>query len=360
MEQKTHEELIPYELIPDQIGGISLDEEAKTRLSFGLESPLYKDILKDNEELIDGRISLSYNQEQNQIGVHYNEKDHTLKIDGFLFGIELEDEQKEKLLNNETLGPIKYKGQDFFVNIDEELNKVVVKTSYEIGVPEKVGGYLLDDIEKSQLARGKQLETKIFEQDGEYFSARLSVSKDKTGLVFNNIKSVSKDRALELKKVFNVAKVESSKRIEKETLLIGMDSKLDYLYNERPVYTTIKDVEPLDFKNQNKDQDLATPKIENRKSMEYISTQQHETGYSIKAKNTFVPKSLYGVRLTQEQRKSLLKGQPTLIKGMKDNKGKAFQANVIINKEGIDFQDKKAISYKAIRNQIQKEQSYEL
>ena len=360
MEQKTREEIIPYDLIPDVIGGINLNEEVKTKLSYGLESPMYKDILKDNEELIDGKISLSYDEATNQIGVYYNERANTLKIDGSIFGIELEDEQKEKLLNNETLGPIKHKGKDFFVNIDDELNKVVVKTSYEIGVPNEIGGYIISEIEKSQLSRGNQMDTKIFEQDGNYFSAKVSLSKDKTGLVFNNIKSVTKERASELKDLFNVVKVEESKRIQKETLLIGMDSKLDYLYNEKPVYTTLKEIKPLDLKSDYTKDGLNTVKDKQRQQMEFISTKKHQTGYSVKAKNPFVPYKLKGVHLSNEQRNTLLKGQPTLIKGMKDHQGNIFQAHVVINKEGIDYQNKQSMTYKSMNSQIQKQHSHEL
>lgn len=333
--------LMPIEVIPDSIGGIPIDLEVKERLAQGLESPFYNALVTQDGSIENGKFSLSYNQNTHELNVHYNLQQPKLFIPDRLFGIELSDEQKEKLLNHETLGPIIIKGQDFYVNIDDELNKVVVKTGYEIQIPDLIGGYTLDPIEKNQLARGLELDTKIFEKDGVFFSSKLSLSKDNKGLVFSDLKEISKERAAELKKMFNVAKASSDRRIEKETLLIGMDASLNYLYDERPKEVIIKEVKnPQELVNENNK--LEKLQSADRTRVNYTNYNRTSQGYTVEADNTFIPHKLKGVVLSDQQRQSLREGNSTLVEGLVSKKGNKFSAFVKINPHT------KAISFKNV------------
>ena len=209
--------VIPLEKIPDKLYGVELKADYRTQLSQGQWSGLLRNAQLPDGSIRDVKVRLSEGQ-NGQLRVQHECKAEKLELPKYVLNRKLTAEEQLDLLNKKAVGPIHFKGADFFLVVDQELNKVIVKTDRELGVPDpekigqyklegmsEMGGYVFSATEKHQLANGEKLPAKVYQApDGSFFAAELRVTEDRKGVEFSNVKALSKTEALELKEKLNV------------------------------------------------------------------------------------------------------------------------------------------------------------
>jgi hypothetical protein len=202
------EVVIPIDKIPNEIYGITLDADNKERLSYGEWSGLLKHGTMEDGTVKDLKIKLEYDPSGESI-VHRDIKEGFLQIPKRILDNELSAEQVDMLKKNQIIGPLKHQGEAFYVKVDNELNKITIKSEKEIGVLHEMGGYSFSDREKNQLANGNKVEPKVYmNPDGDYFMAGLRISEDKKGIEFLSPQLLSTEEALELMTKLNAPKTE--------------------------------------------------------------------------------------------------------------------------------------------------------
>ncbi len=299
--------LNPYD-IPKKVNNINLTEEQIDRLAFGLQTNKINDIVDKDGLIFNAKLSASYD-ENNNVVIQYEYEDEKLHLPETLFGHKLSEEQLKKIFDGELLGPLKYEGNDFYFGYDNKLNKFTIKTNQEIGIPKEVAGYKLNDVDKYYLANGKSLDTRVFKtKQGQYFTASLSISNDKKGVVLNNYKTIESKNAKTL-----IDKLNKNKKITDKSLLIGAISISEKTNADVNPNRIIED-HPKVFK---------TKVVKDTRLVEF---------------KTFIPRKIKGVYLSNEQKIQLKDGQKVLVKGMNIN-NKPTDAYIKINEKEnkLDF-----------------------
>ncbi|WP_289035616.1 DUF3945 domain-containing protein [uncultured Flavobacterium sp.] len=342
---------IDLQLIPETVYNKKLTDEQRSRIATGRQSGLIKDIIVDEAKPpIDAKISAKVNSD-GKVELTYDYAEKIFRMPTAILGMKLDKEQKDRLFNGELLA-VKFKGDNLYVGIDRDLNKVTVKSAQQIGIPSEVSNYKLNDVDKYYLASGKSTDTHLFRTpEGDNFTANFSMTSDNKGISFSNIKFVDKENAKELAEKYNV-----DKKITDESFMLP-PVRITQFINENAVAIEtrpevfIKKIvtSPLENKLQEsiKNHNVIDPEILSGKSnlekqsrrpiVEYKNVNTTSTGFSIEATEYFAPYKLKGVTLTEEQRKSIANGEKTLVKGM-DIKNKLTDAYVQIKKDGSGFE----------------------
>lgn len=341
---------IDLQLIPESVYNKILTDEQRSRIASGRQSGLIKDIVVDVDKApIDAKISAKVNSE-GKVEITYDYAEKILKMPTAILGIKLDKEQKDKLFNGELLA-VKFKGENLYVGIDRELNKVTVKSAQQIGIPAEVSNYKLNEVDKYYLAQGKTTETHLFKTpEGDNFTANFSMTSDNKGISFINIKFVDKDNAKELADKYNV-----DKKITDQSYMLPPVRITQFINDNAVAIETRPEVfikkivtSPLENKLQDtiKNHKVIDPEILTGKSdlekqsrrpiIEYKNVNTTATGFNIEATEYFAPYKLKGVTLSEEQRKSIASGEKTLVQGMNIN-NKPTDAFVQIKKDGSGF-----------------------
>lgn len=112
---------------------------------------------------VEGRVFLRRNAEGNPYVAH-DVKHNELNLDLPVYGVKLNDEQKQTLIQKGELGLVsgfKSGDKDFslWVGLDKELNKVVTKRENDVYI-DKVYGVQLSEMQKNELKKGNGVEIK--------------------------------------------------------------------------------------------------------------------------------------------------------------------------------------------------------
>lgn len=197
------ENLFELSEIPRFLYNKELTDNQRKRLASGRQTELIRDIVIDrNSPPIDAKVTAIKNEEGKlELSYDYAEKQFTMP--GKIFGQALTAEQKDKLFEGELIS-VAYRGSDYFVGLDRELNKITVKSGRQIGIPEQVADYKLTTEDKLNLANGKAMDTRLYATpEGDYFTARLKFTDDRQGIEFGEIKFVSRENVIELREKYN-------------------------------------------------------------------------------------------------------------------------------------------------------------
>lgn len=189
---------------------ISLSAKTKEYLSKGEWTDFIEDIHLDDETLRSGKIQL-VRLKDGSIDIKYRLHQEQLVIPSKIGDYSLTDDDKYKLANNQVVGPIKYGGNELYIQVDPDLNSVTVRSDKEINLPNTIGhntklkfdGYVLTDQDKNLLMNGGTLPTKLFCGKDGYFTANFSLTDDRKGVVFTNIKSIPNHKVKELEEKLN-------------------------------------------------------------------------------------------------------------------------------------------------------------
>jgi hypothetical protein len=190
--------------------GLSLSTKTKEYLSKGEWSDFIEGIQLDDETLKHGKIKLN-REKDGSVKINYQFHQEQLVIPSKIGDYLLTNDDKHKLSNNQVVGPIKYEGNELYIQVDPDLNSVTVRSANEISIPNSIGhnsklkfdGYTLSDQDKNLLANGGTLSPKLFCGKDGYFTANFSLTEDKKGVVFTNIQSIPNHRVKEVEEKLN-------------------------------------------------------------------------------------------------------------------------------------------------------------
>lgn len=231
------QQLFSEDKIKDVFLGVPLSREIKERLTFGEWSPILENLQLEDGSVKDAKIKFTLTKD-GALQTHFDFKAEKLEIPNKILDRTLSNDEKEMLKSNKVVGPIKLaSNQEVFIKVDQELNKVVVKTPNEIGVPSKIGEYQLSEIDKNKLANGEKMATKVLKGKDGYFLADLRMAEGNKGLEFSNIKNISEQEAKVLIEKLNAPKLDN--KIENVLTAYSAEKEINTI--ER-VISTIKDI----------------------------------------------------------------------------------------------------------------------
>ena len=111
-------------------------------------------------------------------------------------GKKLSKKDKAQLLAGEVV-PVRIRDKDIFLQVDRDLNSVIVRSNQELKIPQVIGktdeyeGYKLTKSDKYLLANGHSLEITLPHSKDGYFLADTPPTQDRTGVMTQNIQSLS-------------------------------------------------------------------------------------------------------------------------------------------------------------------------
>jgi hypothetical protein len=341
---------IDLQLIPESLYNKKLSDEQRVRLASGRQSGLLKDIIvEEGKPPVDAKVSANINKE-GKVELTYDYAEKTFKMPTAILGMKLTTDQKDKLFNGDLL-TVKYKGDNLYVGIDRDLNKITVKSPKQIGIPSEISDYKLNEVDKYYLAQGKTTETHLFKTpEGDNFTAKFGMTQDGKGVTFSDIKFVDKENAKEIALKYNTDKTIKDENFMLPPVRITQFASENVVPIEVNPKVFIKKIVTSPFENglhnsiNNKSENgteihniNTNPEKKSRRPIiEYKNVNTTDNGFNIEATEYFAPYTLKGVKLTEEQRKSISNGEKTLVQGM-NIKDKITDAYVQIKKDGSGF-----------------------
>jgi hypothetical protein len=189
MKGQCYEPIFQDEEIPEKINGVSLSLEDRLHLMNGERTGILRDMQFNNGVLRDGSVFLSRNA-TGEIEANYTFKKNQLQIPEEVDGYRLTKDDKTRLFGGEIV-KMDTKSGVVFVAINKDLNRIVVSTPRQLGIPKEIGGYQLGSEDMTLLANGKKMPNRLFCIDGTYYTAEISLTQDKRGLNFDNYQEKS-------------------------------------------------------------------------------------------------------------------------------------------------------------------------
>lgn len=201
METKPPQPNFGIEKMPETIYGVSLTPLQKEKLARG-EQLFLENMELSGGRLVDGKVS--FLESNGELNLNLLEKKPTLEIPKEISGYKLSPTEVEEL-KAERVVSIKLKQGTLFLQIDKDLNRVVVKTERDLGIPKEIGGYLLSDRDKNLFANHETLPPRVYlnPENNSYFLASIRRTEDGKGLEFTNYKPLEKDQAQAMIDKFN-------------------------------------------------------------------------------------------------------------------------------------------------------------
>jgi len=218
-------ERIDIEKVPEEVYGVKLDEILRDRLANGLETGVIEGFVFDDGSVNNAKVRLSQDEKGN-VHLGFRLQKEELAIPDHIGDYKLTDFDKENLSNGK-ISAIELNGNEYFLQVDKELNSVVVKKAQELDIRDvisakhekgtlKIGdNYKPTDDEVKKLLEGKKLDPKLIEIGGQYITAKVSLTEDFKGLKFEDIreiKNVEKAKQLE-KRLNNPQKTDITEKI---------------------------------------------------------------------------------------------------------------------------------------------------
>lgn len=383
---------------PEEIHGIKLNKQQKSILENG-ESIYLRGMTLPSGEKTNGYVSLQDDPDQNE-NLKFIYGSDKIIIDSEIGKHKISDEERKDLERGRVVGPLDitddFKG---FLQVDRNINRVVVKTGEEIGIPNKIGGYELSSEDQNRLANNEEMLPRVYKGKYGYFMANVSMTPEGDGLIYKNVQGLTNKQAEEMMERVNGkqyssanvsdivdATIEASKNSNKEknqekiqnqeqtkevresldpkfgkdyeTLKEWMKdtSKLDKLDNLSPefkkLYGIDKDIEAL------KDPKLESSKghlIDNLKQTSEVivdgsnakftshneSFIKNTAGKEI-TKESF-PEKIFNLKLSEDDKTVMAAGQKTMDRLFQDDQG-FFKAKMSADKDGLKFHNVESLS----------------
>jgi hypothetical protein len=300
--------------------------------------------LKENLNLADGsvkdgKIKLTIDEE-GKIKFNYKFKVNEIEIPRSIGAKKFSEEEINNLIGGKAV-QFNYNGDLMFLQVDKELNAITIKTAAEINLTEvaefKMGGYVFDDKQKMSLDKGELINGVVMKGEMGWFVTSMRQTDDKKGFVYENYKEISKEQAEELlkdrykdNKIDNIisATLDKEKSIEKDSAVINTasvtgptkdentkeisitapeDKLKEY---EEKIYTAVRnnDFKEINILAQNK------PEI----SKEFLNRLEADT--NVKPHDKVAVKTILGINVKEELKKTSEKDQEAKVVIEKDNK----------------------------------------
>lgn len=219
MEKGTSPNKILFDIekeVPNNLNHIKLSQQTKELLSKGSYSDFLEGMLFDDGTVKSGKVKLSRDI-NGEIEILYHFKKEKLVIPEKLGEYKLTENDKIRLGENKLSGPIPYKGNNIYLQVDPELNSIIVKMESELSMGEiieakfdkfgefSIGSNKLTTDMVQDLIKGKELPNMVYfdKETNQHFLAIISITPDGKGIKFFDYITISKEKALELMPILN-------------------------------------------------------------------------------------------------------------------------------------------------------------
>lgn len=196
----NHEEI--QELL--SVMEVPFDDNLIDKLCNGFQSHKLTNVRIAENEYKDGNLRV-FRDKNKLLQIDFQPVFQELSIPAEILGHKLTPEEKKKL-EEENHIDIKKGSEIFKIVIDPKINQVIIQNDKQkIEILEEIGGYKLTQMEQKALSEGATIGPKILydPKTNSYIQTSISLTSDKTGIKFNNVKTVSKEEAQELTQRFN-------------------------------------------------------------------------------------------------------------------------------------------------------------
>jgi hypothetical protein len=183
--------------VPKDIQGVKLNEEQREDLQKG-NAIFLKGMTLPSGTKTNGYVALQEDEKGNP-ELKYLYGNDKVVIDDKIGKHKLSKEEKKDLERGKVVGPIKI-SKEFsgFLQVDKNINRVVVRSHQEIGVPKEIGGYDLSAQDQNRLANHQEMLPRIFKGQHGYFMANVQLTPEKDGLVYSNVQGLTNQKAHDL------------------------------------------------------------------------------------------------------------------------------------------------------------------
>jgi hypothetical protein len=195
-------EKIALEKVPGVFFGRKLSEEERVRLSEVGRTLYVENVEVQKDRVADGKIWLAI--QDGEVQVKFQERKNTLEIPMTVLGHSLTEGEREDLKAGKVVA-VEFRGTSYFLQVDRELNRVVVSTARELGVPRELGGYRLTREDQERFANRAPLPLRVYEnrRTGTHFLAVVRPTADGKGLEFSHYKVVEQKDVARMKERYN-------------------------------------------------------------------------------------------------------------------------------------------------------------
>ena len=200
--QSNGKRIFEWGEVPYKIGDHTYTKEERTALAFGRQTPLIENVTKKDGEKMSFKARLSRDPD-GQVRQLLRFKYPKLKIPNIIAGYELSAEEKDAIKKEYRLlkGLEGVNGKfDAYVKVDKDLNAIVIKSDYEIGLKREIGGIRLTDEQMEQIVNAgldeKAKGPRIEGINGKYgrFDANLKIDPEKRVITWSDV-VMEKDRS---------------------------------------------------------------------------------------------------------------------------------------------------------------------
>jgi len=189
---------------PKRFNNIIFDDNDLEALRTGNTTKMHQYVLdnKSGDEtqyLPKGKFQL-FKDDEGEVTIKIIPFCEKLEIPKKLLGKELSQEEVKRLEDGDFV-QIKDQrtNENFYVQVDKEVNMVVIKSEKTLGIPNQMLGYTLSDGEKEKLANNELLPERIYKDSkGNYMMAQVTFSEDRKSVIFKNVTELTEKKAKEL------------------------------------------------------------------------------------------------------------------------------------------------------------------
>jgi hypothetical protein len=187
--------------MPVEVYSVPLSLTQRERLSKG------HSLFLENMELPEGRVvdgKISFVEVNKEPHLKMIEKKPFLEIPKKVAEHTLTEDEHKNLLDGKAVAlPIK---PLIFLQVDKELNRVIVKTEKDLGIPQEIGGYTLTDKDKELFANNQPLPLRVYlnPKTNSYFLATITRTEDGKGIEFTDYKALDKGSVPKMLEKYNV------------------------------------------------------------------------------------------------------------------------------------------------------------
>ena len=219
MEESAKSKAVLYDLdeeVPLNLNNIKLSAQSRELLSKGLHSEFLEGMVFEDGSVKNGKVKLS-RAADGEIEILYHFRKEKLVIPNKIGDYQLTEHDKMRLGQNKLSGPIPYRNQNIYLQVDPELNSIVVKTQNELIISDIIeakfardgefalaNNKLTPEMVKALLA-GKELPNMVYynAETDQHFIAKISITPDNHGIKFMSFETISAERAKELIPLLN-------------------------------------------------------------------------------------------------------------------------------------------------------------
>lgn len=193
---EEHFKEIDLKEVPKEVKGAKLEDEDRIQLS-KTGNCIIEDVYFEKTGVTKD-VRVDAKTKSGKIEYALTDVSKPLEIPDRLGNKKLSNKDKQAIVESKVLYDFTYKGHNLSLRADIKKSAVTIFRDKEIQTPKTLGGYKFSEKEQKDLESGKRISTKVYRGDYGYFIANVSMTPNKRGITFENVKEISQDKAMQL------------------------------------------------------------------------------------------------------------------------------------------------------------------